>query len=79
MSSSNPFDNPDGQFAVLVNAEGQHSLWPDFAEIPSGWDTAFAGGHQECLDYVETHWTDMRPKSLIAAMTADVDGRKLLS
>ncbi|WP_328912281.1 MULTISPECIES: MbtH family protein [unclassified Streptomyces] len=63
---SNPFENPEGVYLVLVNDEGQHSLWPDFVDTPAGW-TAVHGpaGRQECLEYVETHWTDMRPKSLI--------------
>ena len=34
---TNPFDNEDGSFFVLVNDEGQHSLWPSFAEVPAGW------------------------------------------
>jgi MbtH protein len=35
---ANPFDDNDGTFLVLVNAEGQHSLWPSFAPVPPGWD-----------------------------------------
>ncbi|MEU6242368.1 MbtH family protein [Streptomyces sp. NPDC047024] len=63
---TNPFENPDGVYTVLVNDESQHSLWPDFADIPAGWRVAHGpAGRQECLDYVETHWTDMRPKSLV--------------
>lgn len=70
--SGNPFDDDEGRFFVLVNDEDQHSLWPTFAEIPSGWRVAFGeAGRQECLDYVETHWTDLRPKSLQDAMAAD--------
>ena len=66
---SNPFDNPDGRYVVLVNDEGQHSLWPSFAEVPEGWTVAHAeDDRQACLDYVEEHWTDMRPKSLVTAM-----------
>ncbi|UJW32888.1 MbtH family protein [Saccharothrix sp. AJ9571] len=62
---SNPFDNPDGTFSVLVNDEQQHSLWPEFAEVPAGWTVAFGpAARQECLDYVETNWTDLRPASL---------------
>ncbi len=34
---TNPFDNPAVQHRVLVNDEGQHSLWPEFADIPAGW------------------------------------------
>jgi MbtH protein len=65
----NPFDDPDANFLVLVNDEGQHSLWPVFAEIPGGWEKVFGeAGRQDCLDYIEKNWVDMRPKSLIAAM-----------
>jgi len=65
----NPFDNPDTSFLVLVNAEGQHSLWPAFAVIPEGWEVIFGeNDRQSCLDFIETSWTDMRPTSLIAAM-----------
>ncbi|MFC9297290.1 MbtH family protein [Streptomyces sp. NPDC057011] len=63
---SNPFENEEGLYLVLVNDEGQHSLWPSFAEIPAGWTTAHGeADRQSCLDYVETNWTDMRPASLI--------------
>jgi MbtH protein len=66
---TNPFEDPDASYRVLVNEEGQHSLWPEFLEVPAGWRIAFgAAGRQECLGYVEEHWTDMRPLSLIRAM-----------
>ncbi|MGW1037966.1 MbtH family protein [Streptomyces antibioticus] len=62
---SNPFENPDGTFLVLVNDEGQHSLWPAFAEVPAGWTVALGeSDRQTCLAHVEKHWTDMRPLSL---------------
>jgi MbtH protein len=64
---SNPFDNEDGSFFVLVNDEGQHSLWPAFAEVPAGWTPVHgAAARQDCLAYVEENWTDLRPKSLVA-------------
>lgn len=63
---TNPFDDPDARFLVLRNDENQHSLWPSFAEVPAGWQTVFGqASRQDCLDYVETHWTDLRPASLI--------------
>jgi len=66
--TTNPFDNADGSFLVLVNDENQHSLWPLFAEVPVGWRTVHGPtGRQDCLDYVNTNWTDMRPQSLIDA------------
>ncbi|WP_132993049.1 MbtH family protein [Gordonia zhaorongruii] len=72
----NPFDDTDGTFLVLVNHEQQHSLWPDFAPVPHGWTRMFGpAGHDECLNYVEAHWTDMRPASLIAAMNRAADQR----
>ncbi|MFB9909711.1 MbtH family protein [Allokutzneria oryzae] len=66
---TNPFEDPDGRYLVLVNDEGQHSLWPSFSEVPAGWTVALAEtGRQECLDYIEANWTDMRPKSLAERM-----------
>ncbi|WP_328350277.1 MbtH family protein [Mycobacterium sp. NBC_00419] len=63
--STNPFDDDAGQFYVLVNDEEQHSLWPAFAEIPSGWRVVFGvSARGDCLDFVEQHWTDIRPRSL---------------
>ncbi|MFB7503159.1 MbtH family protein [Streptomyces broussonetiae] len=66
---TNPFENKDGSYYVLVNDEGQHSLWPAFVDVPQGW-TAVHGldARQACLDFIERNWTDMRPKSLVAAM-----------
>ncbi|MFE5736790.1 MbtH family protein [Streptomyces celluloflavus] len=64
---ANPFDDPDGTFKVLVNDEGQHSLWPDFIEVPEGWATVHGPtGRDACVAYIDTHWTDMRPASLAA-------------
>ncbi|MFD7237420.1 MbtH family protein [Streptomyces syringium] len=66
---SNPFEDDNAGYFVLVNDENQHSLWPAFAEIPTGWTTAFGEDTRAaCLEYVEQNWTDMRPKSLVEAM-----------
>lgn len=65
----NPFEDAAAKFFVLVNQEGQHSLWPEFRPAPQGWQAVYGPeGRENCLSYVSTHWTDMRPKSLIAAM-----------
>ncbi|MEU4985625.1 MbtH family protein [Streptomyces sp. NPDC021969] len=62
---ANPFDDADGTFLVLVNDEGQHSLWPAFAERPAGWTVALdETSRDKALAYVEEHWTDLRPRSL---------------
>ena len=62
---TNPFDDDSGSFFVLVNSEKQHSLWPDFADVPAGWRVVYGkAGRTACLDYVERNWPDIRPKSL---------------
>ena len=62
---SNPFEDPQGRFFVLVNEEQQHSLWPTFAEVPAGWAKVFGEDDREaCLAYVEENWTDLRPASI---------------
>ncbi|WKN18649.1 MbtH family protein [Streptomyces sp. JUS-F4] len=68
--ASNPFENPDCSYSVLVNDEGQHSLWPASIDVPEGWTVTLEdASRQACLDYVEKHWTDMRPVSLQNAMS----------
>ena len=69
---TNPFDDETASFLVLVNDEGQHSLWPVFAEVPEGWTVVYGKeSRPNCLDYIERSWVDMRPRSLIEAMAAD--------
>lgn len=65
----NPFDDENARFKVLVNGEGQHCIWPSFAEVPTGWTVRLLDSSRpDCMEYIEAHWVDMRPKSLIAAM-----------
>jgi MbtH protein len=72
---TNPFEDPDGTYLVLVNDEGQHSLWPAFIDVPAGWAIPHdRDSRQACLDYVEAHWTDMRPRSLVEAMDREAGG-----
>lgn len=69
--STNPFDDDDATFVVLVNDEDQHSLWPAFADVPAGWRVVFGEGTRtDCLAYVEQNWPDIRPRSLQAAINA---------
>ncbi|MER7847145.1 MbtH family protein [Kitasatospora sp. NPDC096077] len=69
--ATNPFEDENGTYLVLVNDEGQHSLWPAFVEVPAGWRTVHGeDSRQACLDHIEQNWTDMRPTSLVEAMDA---------
>jgi MbtH protein len=62
---TNPFDDPTGIFLVLVNGEGQHSLWPGSIAVPAGWRAVWGPGSREAAEqYVEEHWSDLRPLSL---------------
>jgi MbtH protein len=66
---TNPFEDQNGTYHVLMNEEGQYSLWPSFIEIPSGWSAALQSSSREiCLEFIDRNWTDMRPNSLIASM-----------
>jgi MbtH protein len=70
---TNPFDDENTRCLVLINDEGQHSIWPVFANVPDGWQVIFgADRRQACLDFIEKNWTDMRPSSLIRQMKAEV-------
>lgn len=62
---TNPFEDLAGHYVVLRNDEGQHCLWPDSIPGPDGWRTVHGPAPRpECLEHVETHWTDLRPLSL---------------
>ncbi|MFD7659218.1 MbtH family protein [Actinosynnema sp. NPDC059797] len=64
---TNPFDDQDAEFLVLVNEERQHSLWPASIAVPAGWERVHGpDSRAACLEHVETHWTDLRPASLAA-------------
>jgi MbtH protein len=52
-------------FKVVMNHEEQYSLWPSDREAPAGWrESGQTGTKEECLSYIESVWTDMRPLSV---------------
>lgn len=64
--SLNDRDKEDNTiYKVVVNHEEQYSIWPDYKDIPLGWNAAGKTGPKaECLAYIKEVWTDMRPLSL---------------
>ncbi len=59
-------------YKVVLNHEEQYSIWPADRENPDGWrDGGKSGLKQECLDYIDEVWTDMRPLSLRQQMADD--------
>jgi MbtH protein len=56
-------------YKVVVNHEGQYSIWPADRPVPNGWtEDGTSGLKAECLAHIEKVWTDMRPLSLRKAM-----------
>ncbi|NBT97384.1 MAG: hypothetical protein EBT43_06155 [Methylocystaceae bacterium] len=54
---------------VLINDEGQYSIWPAGQKAPDGWkEVGTAGSKAECSAYVDANWLDMHPISLQKAM-----------
>lgn len=58
-------------YKVVVNEEGQYSIWDAESENPLGWkDDGRRGNKEECLNYIAQVWTDLRPLSLRCRMDA---------
>jgi len=52
-------------FSVVINHEGQYSIWPIGKEIPRGWQKeGMVGSKTQCRDYINSLWTDIRPQSI---------------
>ncbi|MFI5764035.1 MULTISPECIES: MbtH family protein [unclassified Streptomyces] len=59
------------RYAVVVNDEEQHALWPQGAPLPDGWRSeGFAGTEEECVAHVDRVWPDIRPLSLRRRLAA---------
>jgi MbtH protein len=57
-------ERPGRRYTVVVNHEGQHSIWPEAEQPPAGWSTAGRSGDEAaCLAYISEVWTDLRPLS----------------
>ncbi|MET0498206.1 MAG: MbtH family NRPS accessory protein [Steroidobacteraceae bacterium] len=62
------------EFVVVMNEEQQYSIWPQCRSVPVGWRSAgVAGTKEECLEYIERVWTDLRPLSLRDAMAKQIE------
>ena len=70
MANAQSSTSSEPVFKVVVNEEGQYSIWPAEREAPAGWSEAgHAGPKEGCLAFVDEVWTDMRPVSLREVMT----------
>jgi MbtH protein len=58
-------ENLVDEFDVVVNGEGQYSIWRVGRAVPTGWEaTGKRGTEEDCLNHIDKVWTDMRPLSL---------------
>jgi len=56
-------------YKVVINHEGQYSIWPlDRANAPGWSDEGMRGPRRDCLAHIAQVWTDMRPLSLRKAI-----------
>jgi MbtH protein len=52
-------------YEVVVNDEGQYSIWFADQDPPTGWRRdGMRGAKEQCLAHIAATWTDMRPLSL---------------
>ncbi len=57
-------------YCVVLNDEGQYSIWLAGREAPAGWhQVGVTGSKAQCLAHIEAVWVDMRPLSLRDVMT----------
>lgn len=55
----------DTIYKIVLNHEGQYSIWPADRENAIGWnDYGFSGPKAECLSKIKELWTDMSPIKL---------------
>lgn len=51
-----------GQFDVVISIYSQYSVWLSSRPCPHGWEpVGFRGSREECLNYIETIWSDIAP------------------
>jgi len=65
---THPLDNPQGEFLVLDNIQGQTSLWPAFLKVPPGWSVVSGRAPMEaCRAFIESRVQAVHPIAQAAA------------
>jgi len=60
-----PNEDDSREYVVVVNGEGQYSIWLAEGSPPAGWTIeGMRGKKSDCLQHISVVWTDMRPRSL---------------
>jgi MbtH protein len=50
-------------YKVVLNHDGQYSIWSDQENVPGWSDAGKSGSKMECLDHIKDIGTDTRPAS----------------
>lgn len=62
MAFTNPFDDAQGQFYILQNAQQHYSLWPAQCALPEGWRVVSQPASQEaCNAWLSAQWQTLTP------------------
>ena len=57
-------DEAEVNYQVVLNHEGQFSIWLADEALPAGWTAeGKVGSKEECLQHIAAVWTDLRPAS----------------
>lgn len=58
------FDEANGPFLVLINAQREYSLWPEHLETPGGWVIEFGpAAKNQCCQHIEQRWLSLQRKA----------------
>ena len=67
-------------YRVVINDEGQYSIWLAERDLPPGWKEDSKGGTKTaCLAYINEVWNDMRPRSLCKRVEEEKAAVKVVS
>jgi MbtH protein len=62
--------NESFEYRVVVNDEGQHSIWPSERSVPIGWRAiSDALPKPDALRFIAERWSDITPLSVQRART----------
>ncbi|WP_406631698.1 MbtH family protein [Amycolatopsis sp. WGS_07] len=67
----------DETYLIVRNDEEQYSIWRSDRPVPAGWEPVDEPApRDDCLSRIAELWTDMRPASLRAAMSASAEEQR---
>lgn len=71
-------DSTGELYEVVVNGEGQYSIWRSDRVAPDGWEAdGCTGAMDACLAHIAAHWVDMRPARVRSAIGARAEEPRL--